>query len=119
MSEAAQHPDAPTPQISFSLRVLFFFGNPLIALGLLGAAVLAAIVGTAAGKSVLIIGGIVLAISAIGVFLLVGLIALDSLNGRAAEILSGIMSLHSEELQKLASAQQRPAPEPFSSRFKN
>jgi hypothetical protein len=119
MSEAAQQSDAPAPQISFSLRVLFFFGNPLIAVGLLGAAVLAAIVGTVAGKLALIFGGIALAISAIGVFLLVGLIALDSLNGRAAEILSGITSLHSEELQKLAAAQQRPAPEPFSFRFKN
>ena len=120
MTESEQQSDTSQLQkVSLRLRVLFFFGDPLFALILLVASVLAAIVGTIAGKWQWTLCGATLAISAIGLFFLVLLISVDSVNGWAREILSGITSLHSEELQKLAGAQRRPAPEQPMSRFKN
>jgi hypothetical protein len=120
MSETAQQPDAPgPPQISLRLRILFFSGDPLFALGLLAASILTVIAGTAAGRWEWTLAGIGLAIAALGLFFLVLLISLDSLNGWAREILAGITSLHSEELQKLTGAQRRPTPEQPMSPFKN
>jgi hypothetical protein len=120
MSESVQQPDTPAaPQISLRLRILFFAGDPLFALGVLTTSILTVIAGTTAGRWEWTLAGIGLAVAAMGLFFLVLLISLDSLNGWAREILSGITSLHSEEMQKLAGTQRRSAPEQPMSPFKN
>jgi hypothetical protein len=101
------------------MRIFFFFGDPLLGLGLLVASIPAAIVGTLTGNSRPIFLGVALALSGVGLLVLTLLLSLEALNGWASGILSGITSLHDEEIKKLANAQRRPSePRPMS-RFRN
>lgn len=92
-------------KLPIRLRILFSFGDPLIPLCLLLAAILAAIAGVLAGRSAWTLFGIALAIAAIGFLGLLLLMALETLNGWASRILSSIVSLHDEEVKKLAASE--------------
>jgi hypothetical protein len=95
MNQAAQQPDvAASQKLPLRLRVLFFYGDPLIALILLVASVLTAIVGVVAGKSSWILCAVVLALSAIGLLGLILLMAIETLNGRAQKVLSNVAALY-------------------------
>jgi hypothetical protein len=109
MTEVQQPEIPPSPKLSLRLRVLFFFGDPLIAVCLLLVSILVAIAGTAAGKSELVLSGIVLALSAIGFLFLVVLMSLETLNGWAAQILRNVAALHDEEMQKLEVVRRSPS----------
>jgi hypothetical protein len=96
-NEAAQQSDIPldaptewnakgnpihtSPKLSLRMRLLFLFGDPLIALGLLAASILEAITGAITGRWEWTLCGIALAISAVGLLVLVLLMSLETLNG--------------------------------------
>jgi len=120
MNQAAQQPDVTASQkLPLRLRVLFFYGDPLVSLIVLMVAVLTAIVGAVAGKSSWVLCGIALAISAIGLLALVLLMALDALNGRAGQVIASMAALHDTEMEKLTAAQRQPSSLKLGSFFKN
>jgi hypothetical protein len=115
-NEVQAEPQAP--KFSLRMRILFFVGDPLIALGLLAASILAAIAGTLTHRPELTPSGVVLAMAAVGLLALLLLMGLETLNGWTREILLKITALQDEELQKLATAQ-RPSGLKLVSLFKN
>jgi hypothetical protein len=96
---------ASTPKPRLHLRFFFFFGNPFIPLCLLIASILASTAGILAGRWTLTLFGIALAIAAIGFLALLLLMGLETLNGWASRILSGITELHDTEVGRLAASQ--------------
>jgi hypothetical protein len=119
MSEMARNSDDHTvPRLSLRMKILFFVGDPLVALGLLVASILVAITGTVTRWPELTLCGIVFALAAVALFTLVLLMGIETLIGWSREIAGKLTDLHDEELQKL-SATQRPPSTKLGSLFKN
>jgi hypothetical protein len=119
MSEVAQNSgDSIVPKCSLRMRILFFVGDPLVALGLLVASILVAITGAVTRWPELALCGVVFALAAVGLFTLVLLMGIETLIGWSREIAGKLALLRDEEIQKLAAAQ-RPPSTKLGSLFKN
>ena len=110
---------AVPPQPTLGMRTLFFCGNPLIALGLIFAGVLASVVGVLLDRTNLIGCGIALALSALGVLGILLYLSAQALCGWLREILGKVSSLHDEEVRKLVSPNPQPSYFRFGPLFRN